>query len=197
MRAIQRIQYLIKWKQSSALNTTNAQTGATLTSHQTHTIVWNCTDNTGNVLPDGDYQFWVEFTEDEAQGPFTSYTFTKGTAPVNTNFANLTNFTNVSIVYTSDNTAVESIETPEAEVINNSNARLTMFRVPTVPADNALLQIYDINGRKVYETQNIIDNGELRTFQWVAKDADKAKIYVYRLENGAEVYKGKFYKSIR
>jgi flagellar hook assembly protein FlgD len=197
VRAVQRIQYLIKWKQSSALNTTNAQTGATLTSHQTHTIVWNCTDNTGNVLPDGDYQFWVEFTEDEAQGPFTSYTFTKGTAPVNTNFANQTNFKSVSIVYTPDNIAVESIETLEAVVINNSNARLTMFRVPTVPADNALLQIYEINGRKVFETQYFIDNGELRTFQWVAKDADKAKIYVYRLENGAVVYKGKFYKSIR
>ncbi len=116
---------------------------------------------------------------------------------VNTNFANQTNFKSVSIVYTPDNIAVESIETLEAVVINNSNARLTMFRVPTVPADNALLQIYEINGRKVFETQYFIDNGELRTFQWVAKDADKAKIYVYRLENVAVVYKGKFYKSIR
>jgi len=195
--ALQRIQYLYKWKQSSVLNTTNAITGSTLTTHATHTISWNCTDNSGNVLPDGEYQFWVEFTESEGQGPYTSFSFTKGTSSANLTFGNSTNFKNVSIVYTPDNSDVETLPQLEARVIHSPNSSLTLFQIPSVEADNAQLQVYDLSGRKVFETQKFIDNGQVRTFQWMTKDADRAKFFVYRIENGSDTYKGKLYKSGR
>jgi PKD repeat protein len=76
--ANQRKQYLYTWKAASNYNVVDAITGSTLNSHQTHTVSWNCTDLEGNIVPDGDYTIWVEFTEKHAQGPLYSLTFTKG-----------------------------------------------------------------------------------------------------------------------
>jgi PKD repeat protein len=76
--ANQRKQYLYTWKAASDYNVVDAITGSTLTSHQTHTVAWDCTDLDGNIVPDGNYTVWVEFTEKHAQGPLYSLTFTKG-----------------------------------------------------------------------------------------------------------------------
>lgn len=76
--ANQRKQYLYTWKAASNYNVVDAITGSTLTSHQTHTVEWNCTDLSGNIVPDGDYTVWVEFTGKHAQGPLYNLTFTKG-----------------------------------------------------------------------------------------------------------------------
>jgi PKD repeat protein len=76
--ANQRKQYLYTWKAASNYNVVDAITGPTLTSHQTHTVAWNCTDLLGNIVPDGDYTVWVEFTGKHAQGPLYNITFAKG-----------------------------------------------------------------------------------------------------------------------
>ncbi|MCD4682725.1 MAG: DUF2271 domain-containing protein, partial [Bacteroidales bacterium] len=79
--ANQRKQYLYTWKDASNYNVIDAITGPTLTSHQTHTVTWDCTDVDGEIVPDGDYVIWVEFTEKHAQGPLYTITFTKGQDP--------------------------------------------------------------------------------------------------------------------
>ncbi len=76
--ANQRKQYLYTWKAASNYNVVDAITGSTLNSHQTHTVSWDCVDLDGNIVPDGDYEVWVEFTEKHAQGPLYTLTFTKG-----------------------------------------------------------------------------------------------------------------------
>jgi PKD repeat protein len=76
--ANQRKQYLYTWKAASNYNVVDAITGSTITSHQTHTVEWNCTDLSGNIVPDGDYTVWVEFTGKHAQGPLYNITFAKG-----------------------------------------------------------------------------------------------------------------------
>ncbi|MEZ5084560.1 MAG: DUF2271 domain-containing protein, partial [Bacteroidales bacterium] len=76
--ANQRKQYLYTWHAASNYNVVDAITGVTLTSHQTHTVVWDCTDLDGNIVPDGDYVVWVEFTDKHDQGPLFNLTFTKG-----------------------------------------------------------------------------------------------------------------------
>lgn len=76
--ANQRKQYLYTWKAASNYNVVDAITGSTLNSHQTHTVTWDCTDLDGNIVPDGEYTVWVEFTDKHAQGPLYSLTFTKG-----------------------------------------------------------------------------------------------------------------------
>ena len=75
----QRKQYLYTWVNASNYNVVDAITGATLSSHQTHSISWDCTDLDGNIVPDGDYVVFAEFTDKHAQGPLYSVTFTKGT----------------------------------------------------------------------------------------------------------------------
>lgn len=78
LRGNQRKQYLYTWKDASDYNVVDAITGSTLTSHQTHSVTWDCTDLDGEIVPDGDYVVWVEFTEKHAQGPLYNITFTKG-----------------------------------------------------------------------------------------------------------------------
>jgi len=113
-----RKQYLYTWVAASNYNTTDAITGATLTSHQTHTVTWNCKDLSGNIVPDGDYKVWVEFTEQHAQGPVTSFTFTKGPNAMHLTPADQTYFKDIVVDFlpvvadfTADNTTVCQDET--------------------------------------------------------------------------------------
>jgi hypothetical protein len=71
--AAQRVQYLYQWKANSSSNVTDATTGATLANHQTHTVTWNCKNVSQVVVPDGDYKVWIEFTDDNIQGPVSSF----------------------------------------------------------------------------------------------------------------------------
>ncbi len=80
--ANQRKQYLYTWKAVSNYNVTDAITGSTLSSHQTHTIEWDCTDLDGNIVPDGMYTMRIEFTDKHAQGPLYSIDFMKGTEAI-------------------------------------------------------------------------------------------------------------------
>jgi YD repeat-containing protein len=97
--ANQRKQYLYTWKTASNYNVVDAITGSTLTSHQTHTVTWDCTDLDGNLVPDGDYQIWVEFTSQHAQGPLSTHTFTKGESPQNLTPPDETYFKDIEIIF--------------------------------------------------------------------------------------------------
>jgi hypothetical protein len=75
VNAVKRIQYLYKWNKSSGGNTADAVTGATLTSHQTHSVTWNCKNTSGVVVPAGNYKMMIEYTDQHAQGPIDSINF--------------------------------------------------------------------------------------------------------------------------
>ena len=97
-----RIRYLYQWGGVSKSNVVDAITGATLGSHQTHTLTWNCRDTNNVVVPDGAYRFYVEFSEENAQGQWTStnvVSFLKGGSSVTSYPPNQANFTNMMIVY--------------------------------------------------------------------------------------------------
>ena len=103
-RAANRQQYLYKWIASSSQNTVNAITGATLSSHQTHNLTWNCQDVSGNTVPDGWYKIRCEFTTRNGQGPWTPVDyirFYKGSDPIDTilgdyNYSSQLAFSNIS-----------------------------------------------------------------------------------------------------
>ena len=97
-----RIRYLYQWGAVSKSNVVDAVTGATLGSHQTHNLTWNCRDTNNVVVPDGTYRFFVEFSEENAQGQWTStnvVSFTKGGSSVTSYPPSQANFTNMMIVY--------------------------------------------------------------------------------------------------
>jgi len=115
--ANQRKQYLYTWVAASNYNVVDAITGSTLTSHQTHTVSWDCTDLDGEIVPDGDYVVWVEFTEKHAQGPLYSITFTKGSEPQSFTPADETYFKDIELEFTpfvsdfsTDETAICQLE---------------------------------------------------------------------------------------
>lgn len=94
-----RKQYLYTWKAASNYNVVDAITGSTLNTHQTHTVIWDCTDLDGDLVPDGDYQIWVEFTSQHAQGPLSTHTFTKGENPQNLTPPDETYFKDIEIIF--------------------------------------------------------------------------------------------------
>ncbi|MCD4650821.1 MAG: DUF2271 domain-containing protein [Candidatus Cloacimonetes bacterium] len=62
-------QHLVKWNQMTNGNAQGAVTSASFTSHQLHTVNWDCTDLNGTEVPDGFYRIYVEFTEDNSLPP--------------------------------------------------------------------------------------------------------------------------------
>ncbi len=191
--AAQRIQYLYQWKLSSSMNTVNAITGATLSTHQTHVVSWNCKDkNNSALVPDGDYEFWVEFTDDDLQGPVTHYTFTKGSASQNINFPDASRFVNVSLVYTPDPAGLNDVIVP-ATVQRTAGSDRFVFSIPSQIEQNASIQIFDVSGKMVYSSSAYLDNDHERYFIWNAYSQQNG-IYIYRIESGAKLYAGKLFK---
>ena len=95
--------YLRRWTRASANSTVDAVTSASLKRHRQHTFTWDCRDARGNLVPDGDYDIRVEFTEKNGSGPVTPagyLRFTKGPAPATLAPEDLRYFEGMSIRYT-------------------------------------------------------------------------------------------------
>ncbi len=112
-------QHLVKWNAMTGGNYTNALiTGASLNSHTTHNIEWDCTDMNGNSLPNGYYRVYVEFTENNSanggipDGPWTYVEFYKGTTPVNITPAGNQYFHDLELIFTPAALPLITIDTP-------------------------------------------------------------------------------------
>ncbi len=101
-----RKKHLIKWNAASGGNTVNAVSGATVTSHQTHTVTWDCQDYNGVDVPDGVYRMYIEYTEDnskysgEPPGQWTFVEFTKAGTSFTLNPPDEQYFKDIQLVYT-------------------------------------------------------------------------------------------------
>lgn len=97
-----RIGYLTQWNGQSGGNVVDAVTGATLGTHETHNVTWNCRDVAGAIVPDGTYRVRVEFTTINGAGPYSAdlCQFVKGTASLTNTYANMTGLSNMRLVYT-------------------------------------------------------------------------------------------------
>ena len=72
-------------------------------------IRWNGRDANNNLMPDGNYKFWVQYAEDAGQGPHTTngMLWVKGPVGVTNNFANVASyFTNRRITWVPSITAI-------------------------------------------------------------------------------------------
>jgi len=75
--------HLNTWQAATAAagteyNTVDAITGSTRSSHATRDCMWNATDYNGNIVADGTYYLWLELTDKNGTGNFSSFSFTKG-----------------------------------------------------------------------------------------------------------------------
>jgi len=148
LRANQRKQYLYTWRSVSGDNVTDAVTGATLTSHQSITVSWDCTDVDGNIVPDGEYTIHVEFAEKHAQGPLISIPFTKGTAEQHLTPPDETNFIDMSLDYVPETTGIKRSSQNSLQVYPNPGNGI--FNVYVASGNPFELDVYDIAGNLVH-----------------------------------------------
>jgi len=83
----------------SPFNTVDAITGATRSSHATRTCTWNGTGVDGTLVPDGNYKVWMELTDKNGTGNFSSFPFTKDTNAQNLTPLNVPSFGSISITW--------------------------------------------------------------------------------------------------
>ena len=100
----QRMSHLTMWGSVTASagmsrNTVDAVTGATLSSHETHNVSWNCTDTAGTVVPDGPYRVYFEMTDRNASGPNSFVAFTKAPMSQKVTPPDATYFKQISLVF--------------------------------------------------------------------------------------------------
>lgn len=81
-------------------NTTDAITGATKSSHATRECSWNATDYNGIAVADGNYTVWMELTDKNATGNYSSFTFTKSDIADVQSPANVPSFSFINISWT-------------------------------------------------------------------------------------------------
>ncbi|MDP9149107.1 MAG: DUF2271 domain-containing protein [Myxococcota bacterium] len=99
-----RISHLTLWNTTTTAagarqNTVDAVTGATLSSHQTHKVSWNCTDTKGTMVPDGPYRIYFEMTDDNVTGPSAFVDFTKGSQPLSLAPADTPHFVGINLSF--------------------------------------------------------------------------------------------------
>lgn len=127
--ASERRQYLLAWKSAttlagSAYNTTDAITGATVSSHASRTCTWNGKNVSGSVMADGTYTVKMECTDNDGKRQnLASFTFTKGAAVHSQTPASTSGFSNISIVWTPLNTAVENVAEQSFKIFTDNEQK--------------------------------------------------------------------------
>jgi hypothetical protein len=127
--ASERRQYLAAWKSAttlagSAYNTTDAITGATVSSHATRTCTWNGKNLAGALLADGTYTVKMECTDNDGNRQnLASFTFNKGTVVHSQTPAATNGFSSISIEWTPINTAVENVAEQSFKIFTDSDEK--------------------------------------------------------------------------
>lgn len=81
----------------SPYNTVDAITGATKSNHNTRICTWDGTDFEGVDVADGAYYVWMELTDKNSTGNFSSFSFTKGAEQENITPLNEPSFSEIEI----------------------------------------------------------------------------------------------------
>ena len=162
------IQHLVKWNEMTGGDDTNAIiTGASPNVHTTWNVNWDCTDRFGEMIPDGNYKIYAEFTEDNSllipvNGPWTVVEFTKGDQPQTITPAGNQFYQDISLEYnpseppepsitiTSPSEGVEITELPFALLFELANVSLDSVTINLFINDEFILQHAGETGIPIY-----------------------------------------------
>lgn len=175
--------YLTSWKSvttiaGSPYNTVDAITGATRSSHGSHTCSWNGKNYLNSLMADGTYTIKMEITDQDGTGRSATFEFTKGPSAQTLTPANVPSFSDINIVWqpitssASDNLAdlVTIFPNPVSEKAIISGINVNSF------------ELYDIKGNKLRKSGgNMIDMSFL-----------KSGIYFVKIDSKS----GEFFKKI-
>lgn len=134
----------------SEYNTVDAITGATKTSHGTRNCTWNGTDINGTLVADGTYTVWMELTDKNSTGNYSSFSFTKGSSSETISPSDEPSFSALEISWS------------PAVSINKSQIYSDVFITPNpgngvfeVQGTNILdIEVRTITGKLVVKTKN-------------------------------------------
>lgn len=149
-------QYLTNFKNAtnSTYDATDAVTGATLQSHQTHTVTWDGKNVSGNLVPDGTYRVYIEFTSANATGKLYYCEFTKGPDAFTLTPSNQTYFQDISVSWTPAATLAENKDLKTENVTCFPNPFSDKLYINNIPASARDIRIVDLTGRVI----RILDN---------------------------------------
>jgi hypothetical protein len=191
LRADKRKQYLYTWNNVTSGNTTDAITGATLNSHETHNLNWNLTDAGGNLIADGDYKIRVEYTSAHAQGPLLEIIFNKSAETLSLQPSNATYFENISLNYTPESTTgnAPSLLQEKIKYWPNPVKNFITFSLYFYEKEELSIGLYDINLKNVAT----IFSGDTPTgensFTWnVDRSLIKPGNYFIVIQNSKSIY---------
>lgn len=149
LRGDKRKQYLYTWNAASGADVTDATTGATLSSHQSHTVSWDCRNSNGELVEDGTYYVNVEFTDAHKQGPLKRISFTKGADPISLTPGDETNFVDMTLAFQPAATGLEVSHMDLTRIYPNPSNGILMIDLDG-HVGTSTITIYEINGGFIY-----------------------------------------------
>jgi len=145
--------HLTSWVAKSGKNLVDAVTGATLSSYDNQTVIWDGTDVNSNVVEDGTYNVFIEMgwgSDKVNQHSVMSFSFTKSAEAVQLSPAGNSNYSDVSVSWTPQVTFVNSINEnkPVSVFPNPSSGKITLdFKSPV---HSAIVSVQNENGSSLY-----------------------------------------------
>lgn len=129
----------------TAYNTTDAITGATRSNHGTRLCSWDATDYNGFTVADGTYYVWMELTDKNATGNYSSFAFIKDENPNSQTPDDVQSFSSTSIVWQPTGVSVLEVTKNNISIIpNQSNG------IFSVTGDNINeVEVRSISGRLI------------------------------------------------
>lgn len=167
-----RITHINTWQAStnaagSEYNVVDAITGATRNSHATRACLWNGLDYNQNLMPDGTYYLWMELTDKNNTGNYSSFEFIKGENMQQLNPSNVPSFSNISISWEPSGTGI----------IEDQN--ISNYSISNNPGNG----IYEITGQDFYKVDVYTISGQyIESFETNKIDISHQNKGVYLLK---------------
>lgn len=181
--AATRKQHLVKWNASSAGNTVSATTGATLSSHQTHTITWNGKNAAGIDMQDGLYQICVEYTSTNSasngnQGPFLVVEFEKGQTLKHITPVNATYYQDIVADWVPLSVGLNSLSKAGASIaiFPNPFCGETTIQLVCDRQSQAYICVFDASGKKVADVLSDSFSAGTQAYSWDGTSDNGSKL---------------------
>ncbi len=132
-------------------NTTDAITGATKNSHDTRTCTWNGLDYNGDLMPDGTYTVWMELTDKNNTGNYSSFTITKGIETDIQEPLNVPSFSDIYIHWQPSGTGIVDTDKKDLYSVTN-NPGNGYYTIKGAHFDEII--ITTMSGKLIYKGEN-------------------------------------------
>ncbi|HWI56443.1 MAG TPA: hypothetical protein VNZ22_04405, partial [Bacillota bacterium] len=150
--------YLYKWAAARGANTTiDGYSGATISTWTPMTVTWDCRDTNNVVVPDGTYKLYVEFTDFNGQGPWTTngIAFVKGPAALTNTYPDQPYIKSMTVIYTpAHDLAVTGISPSIVSPDTNGTVRVAVTN-KTDTAETCSVTLSNVSSASLIGTQTI------------------------------------------